>query len=162
MRIESDGMSFIAMCLSRTQLGVRRRGGPVVASFAYLESAEMFGCGAGYHHLFIDAAGEACPCDLTPLSFGNVTLEPLADIWQRMGELFARPRHACLMGRIVPDLAQVLRDADSPGLPVPREKSEKLCSCLGKGPLPECYRRILHGKWSPTDYHIRQLPKGGH
>jgi radical SAM protein with 4Fe4S-binding SPASM domain len=31
----------------------------------------MFGCGAGFHHLFIDALGNVCPCDLTPLKLGN-------------------------------------------------------------------------------------------
>jgi MoaA/NifB/PqqE/SkfB family radical SAM enzyme len=121
----------------------RRRGGPAVASFAYLESAEMFGCGAGYHHLFIDAAGEVCPCDLTPLSFGNVMREPLAEIWRRMGELFTAPRRGCLMGELAPRLASARGDGGPGALPLPREQSEQLCaSCAVKGPLPECYRRL--------------------
>jgi MoaA/NifB/PqqE/SkfB family radical SAM enzyme len=120
----------------------RRRGGPAVASFAYLESAEVFGCGAGYHHLFIDAAGEVCPCDLTPLSFGNVTREPLAGIWDRMGGLFARPRRSCLMGEIAGKLEAAPGGAR--GLPLPRAQSEELCaSCAAGQDLPEGYRRLL-------------------
>jgi MoaA/NifB/PqqE/SkfB family radical SAM enzyme len=116
----------------------RRDGGPAVACFAYLESPDLFGCGAGYHHLFIDAAGEVCPCDLTPLSFGSVTREPLEAIWRRMGEHFPRPRCRCLMA----DLAG--RIPAGAALPLPREQSERLCPPPDADePLPEAYRRIL-------------------
>ena len=118
----------------------RRRVGPAVASFAYLESAELFGCGAGYHHLFIDAAGNVCPCDLTPLSFGNVTAEPLVEIWSRMAHHFPRPRCRCLMA----DLAGRLPDGAA--LPLPPAQSQRLCPprpAGEKAPLPEAYRRLL-------------------
>jgi len=117
----------------------RRRGGPAVACFAYLESEALFGCGAGFHHLFIDAAGEVCPCDLTPLSFGNVTAEPLAEIWRRMGRYFSQPRSGCLMQRLAEDF-----DFDALPLPLPRPRSEALCStCLPDAQPPEGYRRLL-------------------
>ena len=123
----------------------RRRGllraqprAPAVACFAYLESADLFGCGAGYHHLFIDATGEVCPCDLTPLSFGNVLREPLAGIWQRMGKWFGRPRCRCLMERLAGRIP-----AGTP-LPVPPEQSQRLVGlCPPDEPLPEGYRRLL-------------------
>jgi len=119
----------------------RRRGGPAVASFAYLESADLFGCGAGYHHLFVDAAGEVCPCDLTPLSFGNALREPLSEIWRRMGEFFPRPRCSCLMGEI----ADKLDSAGGDQLPLPPERSEGLCAACAAADqaLPEGYRRLL-------------------
>jgi MoaA/NifB/PqqE/SkfB family radical SAM enzyme len=110
---------------------------PAVASFAYLESAEVFGCGAGYHHLFIDATGEICPCDLTPLSFGNVLHEPLADVWRRMGEHFPRPRRTCLMRKLANRLA-------GETLPLSPEKSKELCPPPDPNAhLPEGYRRLL-------------------
>jgi len=116
----------------------RRPGGPAVASFAYLESADMFGCGAGYHHLFIDAAGEVCPCDLTPLSFGSVRTELLADIWSRMAEHFSRPRCGCLMGQLAQGIS-----ADGP-LPLPPEQSESICPrCTDADALPGAYKRLL-------------------
>ena len=115
----------------------RRRDGPTVAALAFLESAEMFGCGAGYHHLFIDASGAVCPCDLTPLEFGRVSEEPLAAIWDRLAERFPRPRATCLMGEIAGRIP--------PGpLPLPREASEALCPpCAADGPLPEIHRRLF-------------------
>ena len=116
----------------------RLRGGPSVNSFAYLESSGMFGCGAGYHHLFIDAAGEVCPCDLTPMSFGSVAREPLADIWARMAEFFPRPRCGCLMGTLAG------RFPAAASLPLARQQSESLCPRRRPtDPLPEAYRRLL-------------------
>ncbi|MBN2582029.1 MAG: radical SAM protein [Planctomycetes bacterium] len=117
----------------------RRRGGPAVACFAYLESDEMFGCGAGYHHLFIDAGGEVCPCDLTPLGFGNVTAEPLADVWARMERFFPVPRRGCLMRHVGRQLS-----TEGAVLPLPRDASERLCPPADlDAPLPEGYRRLL-------------------
>ena len=118
----------------------RRKSGPAIASFAYLESDAVFGCGAGFHHLFVDAAGQVCPCDLTPLSFGDVTAEPLANIWRRMGAFFPAPRRGCLMNRIA-------RQVDEHGetLPLERAVSEQICrACQPEGPLPEGYRRLVH------------------
>lgn len=120
----------------------RQPGGPAVACFAYLESDEMFGCGAGFHHLFIDAGGQVCPCDLTPLSFGNVTDEPLADIWQRMADFFPRPRCGCLMEGLASQIP-----GDASGLPLPRDVSEGLCwSPEQDARLPEGYRRLLRNR----------------
>jgi MoaA/NifB/PqqE/SkfB family radical SAM enzyme len=115
----------------------RRPGGPAVAAVPYLESAEMFGCGAGYHHLFIDATGEVCPCDLAPLSFGNVNDEPLASIWSRMGARFPQARCECLMKGLAEKVA-------AETLPLPREESETLCPVTPHAaPMPEIYRRLF-------------------
>ena len=115
----------------------RRPGGPAVAAVPYLESAEMFGCGAGSHHLFIDATGEVCPCDLAPLSFGNVNDEPLASIWARMGARFPQARCECLMKGLAEKVA-------AETLPLPREESEALCPITPPAaPMPEVYRRLF-------------------
>lgn len=116
----------------------REAEGPAVACFARLESEALFGCGAGFHHLFIDATGQVCPCDLTPLSFGDVRSEPLLEIWRRMGAFFANPRRGCLMNEIAGKLAA------TEGLPLDRAASERLCGvCRPKTPLPEGYRRLV-------------------
>jgi len=98
----------------------RREDMPVVSSFAYIESDEAFGCGAGLTHLYIDGSGEVCPCNLVPVSFGNVLREPLAGILDRMGEHFCRPRTGCvgrILGRHIPE---------GP-LPTPPEVSQRIC-----------------------------------
>jgi MoaA/NifB/PqqE/SkfB family radical SAM enzyme len=117
----------------------RRREGPAVVCNAYLESDELFGCGAGFHHLFIDASGQVCPCDLTPLSFGDVTSEPLAGIWERMGTFFPLPRCGCLMGKLALGLGE-----EAGSLPLSRETSERLCPRRAiTDSLPEGYKRLL-------------------
>jgi len=117
----------------------RQRRGPVVAGLARLESAEMFGCGAGYHHLFIDAAGEVCPCDLTPLSFGSAAAEPVAAIWGRMAEHFPLPRCGCLMRALAGKL-----DPATERLPLPPEQSAAICpKRCPEEPLPGGYARLM-------------------
>lgn len=93
---------------------------PILSSFAYLESPEAFGCGAGLTHLYIDGSGEVCPCNLVPLSFGNITREPFRAILDRMGCFFRKPRPFCV-GRIVAD------HINSDSLPLCPEESIRLC-----------------------------------
>ncbi|NQV32922.1 MAG: radical SAM protein [Phycisphaeraceae bacterium] len=114
--------------------------GPAIASFSHLESDAMFGCGAGYHHLYIDACGEVCPCDLTPLSFGNVLNTPLATIWQQMGEVFTQPRCSCFAAKACCDLA---KQSQTGSLPLPVDKTTELCqSHPCEGPLPRVYDNL--------------------
>ena len=75
---------------------------PILSSFLYLESADAFGCGAGITHLYIDGSGEVCPCNLVPISFGNVTQEPIESILRRMAEHFPQPRTHCVGQRLAP------------------------------------------------------------
>jgi MoaA/NifB/PqqE/SkfB family radical SAM enzyme/ubiquinone/menaquinone biosynthesis C-methylase UbiE len=69
---------------------------PILSCFRYLESPQAFGCGAGISHLYIDGSGEVCPCNFVPLSFGNITQEPLHRILDRMGCCFCKPRTSCV------------------------------------------------------------------
>ena len=122
----------------------RAKKGPAIASFSHLESAAMFGCGAGYHHLYIDACGEVCPCDLTPLSFGNVLNTPLATIWQQMGEVFTQPRCTCFAAEACCDLA---KQSHTGSLPLPVDKTTELCQSYPcKGPLPRVYENLSQDK----------------
>jgi MoaA/NifB/PqqE/SkfB family radical SAM enzyme len=113
----------------------RRDDGPIVTCFARIESKELFGCGAGYHHMFVDAAGEVCPCDVMPLSFGNLTEQPLTEIWDEMAVYFSRPRCACAMNAVAPRLPS------DPVLPIIPQQSRLLVSpaCEGDA-VPAAYQ----------------------
>jgi MoaA/NifB/PqqE/SkfB family radical SAM enzyme len=121
----------------------RHNHNPAISGFSYLESDEMFGCGVGFHHLFIDAIGNVCPCDLTPLSFGNVLQKPLAEIWSEMGKIFSSPRCQCIMRKLAPAIAK----SNTAGpLPLSTEKSIKLCNALPpENKLPAVYKRLFKG-----------------
>ena len=98
----------------------RRDDLPVLSTFTYLEGKDAFGCGAGLTHLYIDGSGELCPCNLVPLSFGNVTREPLEGILERMGKHFALPRPSCVGRTLTPHAA-------SGPFPAPPDVSARIC-----------------------------------
>ncbi len=58
--------------------------GPAIMGQSWVNSPEGFGCFAGFYQLYVTAAGDVCPCDFTPISFGNIHDEPLQTIWDRM------------------------------------------------------------------------------
>ena len=110
---------------------------PIVSSFAYLESADAFGCGAGLTHLYIDGSGEVCPCNLVPLSFGNLQREPLDQILKVMARHFRRARTHCVGHLLAPHTL---------GLPQPTSPSvsEDLCNrFLPKSPPAPRFFRLL-------------------
>lgn len=94
---------------------------PILSAFSYLESPEAFGCGAGLTHLYIDGSGDVCPCNLVPLSFGNLNQQPFGQILERMGQHFCRPRCGCV-GRL---LVKHFPEANLPAAP---EQSENICA----------------------------------
>jgi MoaA/NifB/PqqE/SkfB family radical SAM enzyme/ubiquinone/menaquinone biosynthesis C-methylase UbiE len=115
---------------------------PILSTFTYLESPEAFGCGAGLTHLYIDGSGEVCPCNLVPLSFGNITHQPLQGILSRMGRFFQRPRPGCV-GRILS------KHIASDRLPISPEASIEIC---------EKYLPSLHS--IPRFFQIRAAARG--
>ena len=119
----------------------KQKKGPVIESFSYIESAELYGCGAGYHHFFVDATGNVCPCDLTPLSFGTVKDESLHQIWERMESYFPRPRKYCIMQKIAPRLSE------TNSRPIPFDESTRLIPKLTKkDKWPKMYTFLKRGK----------------
>lgn len=93
---------------------------PILSCLSHIESPDAFGCGAGLTHLYIDGAGEVCPCNLVPLSFGNVSREGVETILDRMGRSFVEPRPGCV-GRM---LSRRLR---APTLSLAPEASAEMC-----------------------------------
>ncbi len=107
---------------------------PILSSYAYLEGADTFGCGAGLTHLYIDGSGEVSPCQLVPLSFGNVTCRSLSQILEQMGSHFRKPRTTCVGRALAGHLPQ------GP-CPLPPEISAEVCQrCLPREhPLPRFF-----------------------
>lgn len=123
----------------------RGASGMNIAAFAHLESSGMFGCGAGFHHAFIDAAGNVCPCDLTPLALGNVYEKPLADIWHEMAEWFDLPRQGCFSAQVCAEYA------DAAELPIGETQSRAICARTPRrNGLPGVYANLFR-KRPPRD-----------
>lgn len=79
---------------------VRTKGYPGVFGYDYFESKKYYGCGAGFHYMFIDSQGNLCPCDFTMISLGNVKERPLEEIWRETGEKFRYPGCSCYANTI--------------------------------------------------------------
>ncbi|MBN2217295.1 MAG: radical SAM protein [Pirellulales bacterium] len=125
----------------------RRGRGPKVCASCEVESPEFIGCVAGAFHLYVDPAGEACPCDFTPLGFGNVRQEPLDAIWRRMTQAMGGPRRGCFIHE---QAATIRRHADGRGYPLPREVSCHVAAQAPRTPLPDYFecvtRQFLDGR----------------
>lgn len=112
---------------------------PKVCAFNQIESPEIFGCGAGTQHLYIQPDGTVCPCDFTPLGFGNVQNTPLADIWKRMNLAMGdNPRSHCFIQK---HHALVNRH-QAEGFPLSPETSEQICAEAGAEPMPGYFAMV--------------------
>jgi MoaA/NifB/PqqE/SkfB family radical SAM enzyme len=111
---------------------------PKVCAFNEIESPELFGCAAGTRHLFIDSAGEVCPCDFTPLSFGNVAKESLDVIWDRMTAAMKHPRKHCLIQRQTALILEAARQRT----PAPLEVSLQTAAAFPDDDLPDFVRWV--------------------
>ena len=124
--------------LRRFHREVNRRGRlPKVCAFNEIESPELFGCVAGTLHFYVDPTGEVCPCDFTPLSFGNVLSERLDVIWRRMSGALGLPRRYCFMKE---NVENVRRYAATHGVPLPAEISCQIAESSPFGPLPDYFK----------------------
>ena len=120
----------------------RKRLRPKVCAFNQIESPELFGCGAGTQHLFMDATGEVCPCDFTAMSFGNAVREPLAAVWSRMSGAMGNPRRHCF---IQAHHRLLLKRG---GFPLPPDQSCLVCAEAGPEPLPDYFQFVTGRKES--------------
>jgi len=111
---------------------------PKIAAFAYIEDEDFYGCGAGIQHLYIDAFGNLCPCDFTPLSFGNVHEQGFAVVYQRLRQQFNRPRDKCF----VLDNMDKIRSCFESDLPLEYEESVEVCQVCSEGNLPKFYKKL--------------------
>ena len=68
---------------------------PKISEYSYIESEGMLGCMAGTYHMFIENDGTVTPCDMIPLSFGNVREEGIEAAYRAMADRFQVPRYEC-------------------------------------------------------------------
>ncbi len=67
---------------------------PLLYSIADMESPGKMGCMmGGLSHFAIDSAGNVIPCVFVPISFGNILIEELPAIFERMRKAIPAPVH---------------------------------------------------------------------
>lgn len=116
----------------------RISGFPKITSFAYTESEEKFGCGAGNQHSYISAAGHLYPCDFVPMYFGSVREKSIKELWKEMNEVIGVPKIGCFAQRINREL---YKKADGI-LPLNKQGSIDICSKNKSHKFPQYYRDL--------------------
>jgi len=149
-----------ARMLDYQRLVAERDDLPILSFASLFESADWFGCAAGRAMLYVDGAGNVCPCYVAALSFGNAAREPLADIVRRVQEHVGHPRSRCLSRVLAEDVAAA---APRHGLPLPPEVSCALCRARLRPDEPpggpSRLDRVLQGL-APRQVGVQELAIG--
>jgi len=132
---------------------------PLVVAHPAIQHANLLGCCAGYARMYIDSKGHVNPCDFAPLSFGDVTKEPVEALWNRMRSFFDRPGSMCL-SRDMPDLwegkkgrhvpFETVKDKDRLRTPAPAVYEN----------YGEAFYRLLLGSLALAAVAAREWPHG--
>jgi MoaA/NifB/PqqE/SkfB family radical SAM enzyme len=117
----------------------RKQQHPKVCAFNQIESPEIFGCGAGTQHLYVQPDGTVCPCDFTPLGFGNIKTDPLSKVWKRMNLAMGdNPRSHCFIQKH----HELINRHATEGFPLPPDTSEAICAEAGPEPMPGYFAMV--------------------
>ncbi len=123
---------------------------PRVTSFAWTESPQQYGCGAGTQHSYIACNGDLYPCDFVPMAFGNVLQEDISQLWSAMNRMIGLPKPACFAFTV----HQHLQNAPGP-LPLTGEQAASLCAACRATELPGFYRTLRRGTPLESMTHAR-------
>lgn len=110
---------------------------PTIMALSHINSVDNYGCNAGRTHVYINARGDMCPCDFSPLSFGNLVEESFSDVYTKMNRAFPKPSGAC----IISSLSNHLKDIGP--LPVTdRDKIDGLLGKINRGSVPKLFSKL--------------------
>lgn len=114
---------------------------PKIMALAHINSVDNYGCNAGRTHLYINANGEVCPCDFSPISFGNILNESFDEIYKKMNKYFPKPSNGCIISSIYKNIIADGIDIDA--LPIRDENQiERLLGHIGKRPVPKLFSAL--------------------
>ena len=101
---------------------------PTLTAQAYVNSPQSMGCFAAYNQYYMTAYGELCPCDFTPISFGNVVTEGVKTVWDRMTNhpLYKRRHASCRMQHPEFRAKYIDRIPEDARLPYPIERFDEI------------------------------------
>ncbi|MFQ5904783.1 MAG: radical SAM/SPASM domain-containing protein, partial [Candidatus Binatia bacterium] len=70
---------------------------PGIITQAWINNPKGSGCFAAKEQFYVTAYGDVCPCDFTPLSFGNVREASIKQLWEQMlsHEEYSQKRSNC-------------------------------------------------------------------
>jgi len=113
---------------------------PKISEYSYIESEGILGCMAGTYHMFIENDGTVTPCDMIPLSFGNVKEEGIEAAYRAMSERYQIPRHVCYVRAAH---ALFKKGFDKEGrFPLSRETAMEITGKVRNRRMPEFFKKL--------------------
>ncbi|MBN2617649.1 MAG: radical SAM protein [Spirochaetales bacterium] len=109
--------------------------------YDYFESDKMYGCGAGFHYIFIDSSGNVCPCDFAMLGMGNIREKSITEIWGEVSKHFKAPGCKCYANVI----SKSIEEKNAELMPLSTADSLDIIKKhppFDKEKLPEFYKRM--------------------
>ncbi len=113
---------------------------PRITEFSYMESEGILGCTAGTFHMFIESDGTVTPCDMIPLSFGNIKEEGIEKAYELMSSTFKVPRYECYV-RAAVGLFRKAFEAEGK-LPFSKEKTLEITGRIKNKKMPEFFQKL--------------------
>jgi len=120
--------------------GNRGKDYPRISVYSMIESGDVLGCTAGFYHLFIEGDGQVTPCDMIPLSFGNIKDEPFEAIFEKMTSAYKKPRNGCFLRAAVGLLGKEFEKSGQ--LPVPYEKTMEIVNKIPNKETSQFYKKL--------------------
>lgn len=111
---------------------------PKITTFAYTESEEKYGCGAGTQHSYVSASGHLYPCDFVAMDFGCVVEKSISELWKEMNSVIGIPKIACLAQRVNKEIYEKAEGK----LPLGKEESKNICGRCVSDRFPMYYRNL--------------------
>jgi MoaA/NifB/PqqE/SkfB family radical SAM enzyme len=125
---------------------VKSKGYPACFAYDVFEGEKFYGCGGGFHFIFVDSSGNVCPCDFCSVSLGNMRERPIREIWEEYSKVFRAPGCSCYANVI----SQPISDLRTTVRPLSIEQSREViakCPSFKPGTVPAFYRKMGF-KWA--------------
>lgn len=111
---------------------------PKITTFAYTESEEKYGCGAGTQHSYVSASGHLYPCDFVPMDFGCIKDKGIKELWKEMNALMGIPKIGCFAQRVNKEVYEKSKGQ----LPLCKEESISICQKCTSDKFPKYYTNL--------------------
>lgn len=124
---------------------IKHKGYPACFAYDVFESEKFYGCGGGFHFIFVDSSGNVCPCDFCSVTLGNMRDRPIRDIWSEYAKIFRAPGCSCYANKI----SEAIADTHTIVRPLSIEQSKEIikkCPSFTTGKVPKFYK-MMGFKW---------------
>ena len=113
---------------------------PRISVYSFLEKDDLLGCTAGTFHIFIETDGTVTPCDMIPMSFGNIHEEGIEQAYRTMADAFKAPRYSCFVRAAVGLFEQGFSEEQK--LPFSRERTAMIIEKMKNRRLPMFFQKL--------------------